>query len=111
MKLLKNYIVGLLILLITTSCVNNPTYRYNVPEHWSCRLLSKNVWCINTSTNEEKELSYKEAIGFVAYHPDDYSILNDFANMILEENAKFSKCKVQKCIIDIIKQHNATSGD
>lgn len=99
-KLLKICIVGLTIFLV--SC-NTWELRYKVPKVENGVILSSGIFFVNPTTGSEYEVDYEDCIGFKVYSPDSQTALYTFANKVMLENVKLSKCVDRRCIRDIVK--------
>ena len=105
--LLKICIAGLLALTLT-SCEE---LRYEVPAGYNCALLSKSVFCVHSKTFDEFEMPISEAVGYVCRDRGYDERLEQFGNMIMMENLRFSKCRDKQCIRDIVREHNRNNED
>ncbi len=95
MKNLETCIVGVILLIILVSCQG---VQYKIPEHENCILLSKTLFCTNSVTNEESEITLKEGKGFTCYAPRDHVVIEEFGSELMSMNVEYSHCPDRKCI-------------
>lgn len=94
MKLLKIYIVVLCVLLVN-SCQH---LQYKAPQHKHCRMLTNEVFCIDSATLEETTIPIEDTVGYSMYANEDWTSLNEFVNQVIIQNIRFSYCRDRACI-------------